>query len=103
MLMGARPVQPTPSIRGPGGVFLGGQKIKVIFGCLFEASPSGAEGFGHVFFGPASSAQLGLRFLKASCLKSSLMTFLEFLAPPGPKKAKMGTSSAQLGPRFQLN
>ena len=39
-----------------------GSKIKMIFGWVFEASPHGRDGFGHEIFGPASSAQLGLRF-----------------------------------------
>ena len=60
-LWGGRPVPPTPSFGGPGGV-LSGVKIEVMFGCVFVASLHATEGFGHVFFGPASSAQLGLRF-----------------------------------------
>ena len=50
MLIGARPGPPTFYLGGPGGGFLG-SKIRVIFGCVFEASPSGTEGFGHEILG----------------------------------------------------
>ena len=43
---GVTPIPPTPSLGGPGGVFLG-VNSKVIFGCMFEASPHAMEGFGH--------------------------------------------------------
>ena len=65
MLLGVTLVPPTPSLGGPGGVFLG---VKNYFP---EASPHATEGFGHVFFGPASSAQLGVRF----SLLASFLTF----------------------------
>ena len=51
MLIGARPGPPTFSLEGPGGVFFGGSKIKVIFGCVSEASPHGRDGFGHEILG----------------------------------------------------
>ena len=69
MLMGAArsadPLQ-TPE------TFLG-SKIRMSFDCAFEASPHATEGSGHVFFWPAPSAKLGLRF---SLLATS--TYLEF-------------------------
>ena len=38
-----------------------GQKLKRFFGCVLSVFPR-CGGFGAIFFGPASSAQLGLRF-----------------------------------------
>ena len=44
MLIGARP---GPALEACFWV----SKIKVIFSCVFGASPSGTEGFGHEFLG----------------------------------------------------
>ena len=55
MLMGARPVPPTPyTLEAPGGVFLGVKNI--------EASPHATEGFGY-FFGASIISTIEPSFL----------------------------------------
>ena len=68
-----------------------GSKIKVIFGRVFEASPHATECCGHVFFRPASSAQLGLRF---TLLATS--TYLEFWR--GLEASYVGCQEGNWGP-----
>ena len=62
MLMGARPVPPTLSLRGPGGVFWG-SKIKVITGCVFGLPPAVRKVLSMFLLGQYHKKQLGLRFL----------------------------------------
>ena len=40
MLIGARPGPPTPSLEGPGGVFLGGQQLKWFLAAFLRLPPT---------------------------------------------------------------
>ena len=59
MLTGAQPVPPTPSL---GEMCFCVSKIKVMFGCVFEASPNATDGFGH-FFEASIISTIGPSFL----------------------------------------